>query len=286
MNKKRIYFPSQKDSEEIFLLLRKHWIVYIPFILIAGFMALPLVAAFAYLAYAYDSLTTVAVDIIIVGGSAYLLTILGLLLFGFTDYYLDIDIITNQRIVDIEQNGLFKRKISELHLDQVQDVSASVSGFFPTLFHYGNINVQTAGERANFVFEAIVHPYRITKIILDLHEAAITKDRSVKDKLLGEARCIANHSAGSDISTAKPAVNDHSPTSARPANSPPDDIHSVIPADRQRKILEGVSRSIEDAHSSHQQPNSTRQAKSVSAPRVTHPPSEYEMKDGKVIDLD
>lgn len=72
--------------------------------------------------------------------------------YGFIDYYLDVYIITNERIVNIEQNGFFKREISELHLHQIQDVSAKVNGFLPTIMHYGDVFIQTAAERENFVF--------------------------------------------------------------------------------------------------------------------------------------
>jgi uncharacterized membrane protein YdbT with pleckstrin-like domain len=120
-------------------------------------------------------------------GGIYALVVLSLLLFGFIDYYLDVDIVTNRRIVDIEQNGLFKRKISELSIDQVEDVSATVYGFFPTLLHFGDVDIQTAGSRPNFLFGYAPHPYSISKKILDLHDQAMAEEedwrRPVRRKL-------------------------------------------------------------------------------------------------------
>lgn len=107
------------------------------------------------------------------------------MLFGFVDYYLDVYIVTNERIVDISQNGFFKRDIAELHLHQVQDVSAKEEGFFSTMFHYGDVTIQTAGERENFVFRSVPHPYIISKKIVDLHEAQL--EESQREELeLGE----------------------------------------------------------------------------------------------------
>jgi hypothetical protein len=89
---------------------------------------------------------------------------------------LDIYIVTDQRIVDISQEGFFKRQISELHLHQVQDVNASVIGIWGTLLHFGDIHIQTAAERENFVFRSVPHSYTVAKQIITLHEAHMEKD--------------------------------------------------------------------------------------------------------------
>jgi hypothetical protein len=85
--------------------------------------------------------------------------------------------VTNERIVDITQNGFFRRDIAELHLHQVQDVSANEDGMLPTFFHYGDITIQTAGERENFIFKSVPHPYTISKKIIDLHEAQLEESQ-------------------------------------------------------------------------------------------------------------
>lgn len=137
-----------------------------------------------------DSFSAVAINITILGSSAYLLFIIGLLLYGFIDYYLDVYIVTNERIVDIAQDGFFRRSISELYLREVQDVSATVKGIFPTTMHYGDITIQTAGERPNFVFKNVPNPYKISKIIVDLHEAAIEGDKDNEGSKVSDSDAI------------------------------------------------------------------------------------------------
>jgi len=88
----------------------------------------------------------------------------------WTLYYLNIQIVTNLRIVDIDQTGLFNRRISELHIDKIEDVTSEEKGPFATIFQYGNVYVQTAGTVERFVFERVPNPERIEKIILDLYE--------------------------------------------------------------------------------------------------------------------
>lgn len=170
------FFPSQKSEEQVFLLLRKHWFTYVAFLAIAAVMSLPLTGLFVYWSISPDIFVDLTADIAIVAASAYLLFIIALLLYGFIDYYLDVYIVTNERIVSVEQDGFFKRKISELYLSNVQDVNAQVVGPFATFINYGDILIQTAGERPNFIFKSIPRPYRISKIIVDLHEAILEEE--------------------------------------------------------------------------------------------------------------
>ncbi|MBI4114693.1 MAG: PH domain-containing protein [Candidatus Niyogibacteria bacterium] len=78
--------------------------------------------------------------------------IVAVLAFGmWMDYYLDIWIITNRRIIDVEHKGLFYREVSEFMLDRVQDVTIEKQNFLSLMLGYGNIRVHTAGEQS---FEA------------------------------------------------------------------------------------------------------------------------------------
>jgi len=82
------------------------------------------------------------------------------------DYYLDIWIITTNRIVNVEQKGLFSRQVSELKFHHIQDVSTDVKGFFPTLLNFGDVTVQTAAEQSHFIFRSVGNPYKIKSDIM------------------------------------------------------------------------------------------------------------------------
>lgn len=169
------YFPGQQKEEKVFLLIRKHWFNYIIFFVLFVLMIIPLVVLAFFWIGNPAFFTPLIANAFVVGLSIYLLVLLGLLLFGFVSFYLDVYIVTNRRIVDIKQNGFFNREISELHLQQVQDVNARVRGFFQTVLHFGNVYVQTAAERENFTFESIPHPYTIAKQVIDLHERYLSE---------------------------------------------------------------------------------------------------------------
>lgn len=107
--------------------------------------------------------------------------LLAVWLYGFLiwiDYYLDIWIITSERIINIEQKGMFMRKASELRIGRIQDVTTEVSGFLPTIFNYGDVKVQTAGEENEFVFRTISDPYEVKNTIMKLQKQ--TENQSKK----------------------------------------------------------------------------------------------------------
>jgi len=103
----------------------------------------------------------------------------------FTDYYLDINIVTNDRIIDINQKGLFGRSVAELDLTRVQDVHSEIKGIIPTLLNYGTVEVQTAANEENFNFEQIPHPHKVRQRILEL--AALDRKREARE-IMGEAK--------------------------------------------------------------------------------------------------
>lgn len=179
MKEEKRLFPAQEKSELVLDIIRKHWFSYVIFWLLAFVMLIPL---FVGTFYWFSNNITISPNLegaIIVFVPMYLLVIQGLLIFGFVDFYLDIYIITDRRIVDIAQNGLFKRTISELNLAQIQDVNATVEGFAATLLHFGDVQIQSAAERPNFIFRSIPHPYEISKKILDLHEAYLQQQEKM-----------------------------------------------------------------------------------------------------------
>jgi len=88
----------------------------------------------------------------------------------WVDYYFDIWIITTERIVNIEQKGMFTRSVSELRFSKIQDITTEVTGFIPTILNFGDVKVQTAGEESEFIFRTISDPYHIKSVIMELQK--------------------------------------------------------------------------------------------------------------------
>jgi len=92
------------------------------------------------------------------------------LFFEWTDYYLDVWIITDQKVISVDQQRLFVREISTLQLDKIQDVTVEVKGIIPTIFHFGDILIQTAGEKREFVMLQIAEPQKVRDRIVHVIE--------------------------------------------------------------------------------------------------------------------
>jgi membrane protein YdbS with pleckstrin-like domain len=82
-------------------------------------------------------------------------------------------IITDKSLVQIMQKTLFSRKVSRLSMSDVEDVSAEQRGIIASLFGYGTLVVQTAGERENFIFTLCPMPQKFADRIIEARQKFI-----------------------------------------------------------------------------------------------------------------
>ncbi|MFH1769556.1 MAG: PH domain-containing protein [Parcubacteria group bacterium] len=163
------FFPEQKSYENVILLLHRHWIIA-ALILIRFFLLaiLPFIA-YGALSMFSDDLSRFN-DLFLFIGTAYFLIWWYGIFYQLTDYHLDIWIITDHRIVDTEQIGLFKRNIAETALSNMQDVTIEIAGFLETMFSYGNVYIQTAGPLREIIFKEVPNPVFVKDTLLDLYD--------------------------------------------------------------------------------------------------------------------
>ncbi len=88
-------------------------------------------------------------------------------------------IVTDDSITQITQNGLFKRQMSELSMANIEDVTAVQNGLLATVFGFGTLKAETAGERSNFHFIYCPRPNTYAKIVLDARERFINENPDV-----------------------------------------------------------------------------------------------------------
>jgi len=86
----------------------------------------------------------------------------------FLNWYFNVYIVTDRRIVDIDFNGLLYKNISECSHDRVQDVTYKTGGLLQTLFDFGDVYIQTAAEQREFEFRSIPQPGHVHDIVTDL----------------------------------------------------------------------------------------------------------------------
>jgi hypothetical protein len=100
--------------------------------------------------------------------SAYLLFVLQQFFTSWVEYALDVWVVTNLRVMNIDQRTLFHRRVSELALYNIQDVTSETKGPLATFLGYGTIVVETAGEQEHFVFPNLPRPEVTAKQMMEL----------------------------------------------------------------------------------------------------------------------
>ena len=130
-----------RSGEKVDSVIRRHWIVF----------------AMIWL-YAIGGVFLSGVILIMVGNTS----VMWLLLIVFWMYYsmflyiswlnheLDLFVITNNRVICIEQKSFLNRSVGECTLDKIQEVSIETKWFFANIFDYGTVTLKTAGSTTNF----------------------------------------------------------------------------------------------------------------------------------------
>jgi hypothetical protein len=152
-------FPGQRQNERVISIVHRHWFnIATHFFVVATVSLLILVSLIvtSLLPKSFGLALDAALFSFFLSG--FLLLLWVYIFITWIDYYFDVWIITNERIINIEQKNLFIRTISEVTLTRIQDVTATIEGFFPTLLDFGDVVVQTAGEETHFHFRNVPNP--------------------------------------------------------------------------------------------------------------------------------
>jgi ABC-type multidrug transport system fused ATPase/permease subunit len=177
-----------EPGEEVLKMVRKHWFIIVAelfgtfLMLLFPFFILFLIALFP------DSLTIVHFDLhnytalIVFAAAGW--TILTLMA-GFatwTHYYLDLWIITDRRIILIDQIHFFNRNVSIFRLERLQDIEFYIKGVIPTLLNFGTIQAQTAGaHESNFKTSGLPDPRELQAIIQKAMDARLSALHIIPD---------------------------------------------------------------------------------------------------------
>lgn len=162
------YFADQYEDEEVLMVFNKHPIVMRRG-LILGMLAISLGTIPSFIWVTFESLYFG-----LIGG-----VLLGLLVFfpSWIAWRFSVFIITDQRLIQITQKGMFKRSVVDLALNQIQMVNYEINGFQETLLGFGTIMIQTfVGD---LTIHDVHHPAKIQKELLAiLRERGITTSAS------------------------------------------------------------------------------------------------------------
>ncbi len=158
-----------ESGEYVVGLTRKHWWRLFTWGVGLGFLALlPVVALGVFVSFGDKEVSD---KILYTGGFFYSLWLLALWVMYFvewTDYYLDVWVVTNHRVVDIDQAGLFSRDVATVRLEDIEDITVEVHGMLETFLKIGMITIQTAGSRNEFYLKNANNPEEAKQMIYSL----------------------------------------------------------------------------------------------------------------------
>lgn len=172
-----IHFETQEREEKIVLLLRRHFISNLRWVIITIlFLLTPMffgiVPALVLLPFRFK----------VVVIAMWYLFVIAYVFEKFLSWYYNVYIITDERIVDIDFHSLLYKEISQAKIDNIQDVTFVMGGLTQAMFNFGTVFIQTAGEQREFDFDDVPHPDKVAKV---LNELMIEEE---KEKLEGRVR--------------------------------------------------------------------------------------------------
>lgn len=171
-------FGDFQDQERVVAIIRHHWwvlfreVFVLAILFILPFFLLPLVFMFAVQGGTAPS--TLPGGVVLFFSAAWALIMWNLIFARWTDFYYDIWIITNWRIIDIDQQGFFKRNVATLlTLDHIEDVETKIDGVIGNLLNFGHVQVQTAAAEREFNIDDVGNPTGVEQTIRAAQEEKI-----------------------------------------------------------------------------------------------------------------
>lgn len=167
-----VSFDTEEEGEKVVLLLRKHGVTNLPWMLLVVVMALAPLTFFIF-----PLLSAFPPKFQMVGVIFWYLLTAAFVFENFLSWFYNIFIVTDRRIIDVDFLGLMYRELSQCHIDQIENITFNQGGFVRTMFNFGSVLVQTAAEIENIEFEDVPDPDKVTKIIDSLIPESDNQER-------------------------------------------------------------------------------------------------------------
>jgi len=160
---KKTNFETQYDGEEVILLLRRHLITNLSWLLLAVLLVFApiLVINFPFINFLPSRFQFIFLLMWYLFVFAYTLE-------SFLSWYFNVYIITDERVVDVDFYNLAYKEISDAEIENIEDVTLVMGGATQTIFNFGNVRIQTAGQVPEFCFELVPQPAKIVDVLKQL----------------------------------------------------------------------------------------------------------------------
>lgn len=149
------------DDESVLLLLRPAFLMHSPAVVLLTFIFF--LDIFFYFPLQRFDMIGVAVF-----WSVFVVTILR----GLYQYFLwrrNVCVVTNRRIIDIDRPSLFTKQVSEVTLEQIQDIRYNQKGVIQTIANIGTLTLDLGSQRGRIELPSIRQPHSVKEQLMRLH---------------------------------------------------------------------------------------------------------------------
>jgi len=170
---------ADDDKEQLLADVRRHWLGRF-IIILTGSILIVIMLSFIFVLPSLASGSKInisAQDRVLIGlGFVTLAVLVGIGTFiTLWIYNQSRMLITDQNVIEVRQLGLFSHKVAHLNMINVEDVSVTKKGILQTIFNYGTMTIETAGEEDNFTFPNTPNPDDYRGMVINAHEKAIER---------------------------------------------------------------------------------------------------------------
>lgn len=180
-------FKWQDRDEVIILRLRKHNALLIRHLVFPALVFLVGLVGCSFWVFPPPQVSPVVLWGVRIAGLLLALAPLPFGLYLYIDHLNDDYIVTNKRIVHEERVPLIRESRAEAPLRMIQDVQQSQEGLLAKALDYGDLIIETAGERGHVIFRQIPHPARTREIIFEQIQRAQSGARAEERAAIRDA---------------------------------------------------------------------------------------------------
>lgn len=165
-----VAFETQGRDEEIVLLLRRHPVTQLKWILFSFFLILLPLIGIPFVLEAEILPKFVTFNLLVFLILFWYIGTFGYSFMKFLLWFYNVNIVTNQRLVDIDFPFLLLKESTATRIEQIEDVTHKRGGFLRTILDFGDVFVQTAGAKPNIEFLDIPSPDKVVREIVSIWE--------------------------------------------------------------------------------------------------------------------
>jgi len=156
-------FEAQDEEEKIILLLRPHFVTNVWWII--------LTIAMIFVPLFWTELPVISFlpdNYLFVLTLFWYALILTFVFERFLMWFFSVNIVTDERFIDVDFYGLLFKHVSVAQLENIEDVNYFQKGVMAAFFNYGDVLIQTAAEITEFVFNKVPNPEKVVKVLSEL----------------------------------------------------------------------------------------------------------------------